>query len=269
MFYFEEKNGLNLYKSSLLDKAGLLACFTTRTGGFAPEPHKSFSLGTAKNPELSHYIEQNRTKLCETLDISQNSLVVPVQKHTDNIKVITSSTEDVSNCDALITNVKGVSLMLLYADCTPIILFSPEKNIVAVVHAGWRGTVQKIAPKTVQIMQDKFKVKTENILVAIGANIGKCCYPVAQEVAEQLENSLATKEFAIKSCYANIFTTNEYDNNLINVDLKRINVQQLINCGVENIDVSDQCTCCSNDIFFSYRAEKGNTGRHAAIASLL
>lgn len=262
MFYFEEKGGLSLYKSSILDDEKLVHTFTTRTGGNTPHPLNTFSMGTAENPELLPYVQENRKRICEILGINYENLIIPEQKHTDNIKIVSSNSDDVSDCDGLITQTPGIVLMLLFADCIPVIIYAPDKHIISVVHAGWRGTAKSIVKKTLNIMKNEFNVDIKKIKASVGPAIGQCCYPVSREVAEELENTITN------NC-DNIFTTNIKDNNLVNVDLKKLNVQQLKEFGIINIDKSENCTCCMNSVFYSYRGENGKTGRHAAIASLV
>ena len=115
--------------------------------------------------------------------------------------------------------------------------------------------------KALNILDQEFHADINKIKAAIGPAIGQCCYPVSTEVSEKLINTIQ------KDC-DNIFTKNINDNNLVNVDLKKLNARQLEDSGVINIDKSDNCTCCMNSVFYSYRAEKGKTGRHVAIASL-
>jgi YfiH family protein len=263
MFYFEEKENIQLYKSSLLDDENIVHSFTTRIGGDTPLPLATFSMGSAQNPELLPQVEENRQKICTVLNLDYNKLILPEQKHTDNIKIITSEKDDVSNCDALITNIPENVLMLLFADCVPVIIYAPDKHVLSVVHAGWRGTAELIVPKTLEVMQKSFDINVKKVKIVIGAAIGSCCYPVSSEVAEKLRYTIAQQN----DC-DNIFTRNKEDNNLVNVDLKKLNKVQANEFGVNQIDVSSACTSCNNSIFYSYRAENGQTGRHAAIASL-
>ena len=261
MFYTEETNGITLYKSSLLNDEKLVHCFTTRTGGNTPKPLESFSMGWAHNPELKDYVEDNRKKICKILGMEHKNLVIPEQKHTDNIKIITSPDDDVSECDGLITQNPELVLMLLFADCVPVIIYAPDKHVLSVIHAGWKGTAKSIVKKAVGLMEEKFGADVKNIQAVIGPAIGKCCYPVSTEVADELKSTInANKE--------NIFTTNIENDKLIYIDLKKLNGVQLGECGVTYIDKSDNCTKCMNSVFYSYRAEEGKTGRHAAIASL-
>ncbi|NLF82665.1 MAG: peptidoglycan editing factor PgeF [Candidatus Gastranaerophilales bacterium] len=264
MFYFEKINNVNLYKSSLLDAQRFKHAFTTRENWDCTTSPASFSMGTAGNPELLGYVQDNRRKICEILGIKSENLVIPEQKHTDNIKIISSSNDDVSNCDGLITRERGLGLMLLFADCVPVIMYAPDKHVVSVIHAGWRGTAKAIVSKALNIFEKEFNASVEEIQAVIGPAIGKCCYPVAPEVGEELLSTVTKK--SQDDLYTRSITN---DNNLINIDLKGLNARQLMERGVKNIDMSDKCTSCTNTIFYSHRAEYGKTGRHAAVAGLM
>lgn len=260
MFYLKEKSGIKYYKSSILDDNNLIHAFTTRIGGNTPIPLDSFSLGTTGKDEYKSHIIENRVKVCQILGLDNDRIINPDQQHTDNIKIVSAMEDDLSNTDGVITSIPGMVLMLLFADCVPIVIYAPKEKVIGVIHAGWRGTAKKIAQKAISILDKHFNADTAGIKVAIGAAIGQCCYPVSEEVALELRKS-------INENYDKIFKKEE-NSNLIRVDLKRLNAQQLIESGIKNIDILDDCTSCKNSLFYSYRAEKGNTGRHSAIASL-
>jgi YfiH family protein len=260
MFYKEEKTGVIYFKSSILDNDNLVHAFSTRIGGATPAPLNSFSLGTAGIAEYKNDIENNRKKICEILELDYNKIVNPEQKHTDNIKIVKTPYDDVSNTDGIITSKKSIILLMLFADCTPIILYEPVEHIVGIIHAGWRGTAKKIAVKAISLMEREFNVSPKGVKAAIGPAIGQCCYPVSYETYIELKKS-------VDSDYANIFKNIE-NSEKVKVDLKLLNRMQLQEAGVQDIDVIENCTSCSNSLFYSYRAENGLTGRHGAIASL-
>ncbi|MEI7473555.1 MAG: peptidoglycan editing factor PgeF [bacterium] len=255
MFQKEIINSISYYTSNMLKSDKFIHAFTTRLF----EDAANFTLGTGGNPENKLLVDVNRKNICEAFNLDINKLIIPDQKHTDNIKIVTSVDDNVSETDALITNVKNLPILLLFADCTPIILYSEIDNVIAVIHAGWRGTAKNIARKTVAQMGDFLGIKAENIKAAIGQAIGMCCYEVSQEVKDFLLSTLTHD-------YDNIIKSTENDKFF--VDLKKINEYQLLESGVNNIDVFDICTSCESNQFFSYRAENGKTGRHGAIACL-
>ena len=136
-----------------------------------------------------------------------------------------------------------------FADCTPILLYDNKKNIGAIAHGGWRGTVKMIAQKTVQKMTD-LGCDVKNIKGVIGPCISKCCFETGEDVKEALYKTIG--EDVPKG----------------NADLKYINKRQLEMAGVEEIDVTTYCTVCDNDLFFSYRKNHATTCRHSVILKI-
>jgi len=257
---FLEQSVIKYHKSSILEDESLVHAFTTRIGGTTPPPLNTFSLGTAGMNEYKPYVEANRESICKILGLDKSLIINPSQEHTDNIKVVRDLNQDLSSTDGVITDVKGLVLLLLFADCVPIIIYSKKKEIVGVIHAGWRGTAKKIAAKAVKIFINEFNADPEELTAAIGPSIGQCCYPVGNEAAEELAQTITNN-------HDKIFKK-EPEADKIKVDLKEINSEQLKESGVLNIDISPHCTCCLNTLFYSYRADKGITGRQGAIAAL-
>lgn len=140
--------------------------------------------------------------------------------------------------DALVTATPGVPLAIRTADCLPILLADPENLVIAAVHAGWRGTVERIAGEAIRVMREKFGTDPRKLRAAIGPGIGLCCYEVGDDVARRFGLERRGK-----------------------VDLARANRDQLAWCGVERIETIARCTQCEPDVFFSYRREAGEAGR--------
>jgi hypothetical protein len=243
MFYFEEINGKKILKSDLIKNAQ--AFFTTRELCI-----KSL------DENMVQVVEKNKRNICENLKI--NSLISPTQTHSDNIDIAKFSVIEYPQTDALILTDNKFGIFLNFADCTPVILYDKKQNIGAIAHAGWRGTVQKIATKTVQKMVIKFNSQVEDIQAVIGPAIGFCCYNVGEEVYEKLSQTVK-----------NFNNLSEIRNGNIYVDLKNINKRQLEELGLKEIDVCPYCTVHNNDIFYSYRKENGTTNRHSAVLKLL
>jgi hypothetical protein len=219
----------------------------------------SLALHTQENPVE---ILKNRAYFKEKYP--HMNFIVANQTHSDNIHLIKMQKESgweklenaIKNCDALITNQKNIMLTILTADCVPILLFDPIQNAIGAVHAGWKGTQQEIVKKTVKKMQNEFNSKPSNLIVGIAPSIGKCCYEVDSNVAqhfEKIKNSYTQKE-------------NKYM-----LDLSLINQTQLIHAGVKekNIELSNICTACEVDQYFSYRKEKGCSGRFMSMIGLV
>lgn len=244
MFYFDEINGKKILKSDFL--TGTKHFFTTR----------EICIKT-KEPDLEKVAEDNRRIVCEYLNIYTKDLITPSQTHSANVGIAKAGTDNYPETDGLILTNNKQAVFLNFADCTPIIFYDEKQNIGAVTHAGWRGTAQKIAALTVEKMQSEFNSKPENIIAVIGPAVSICCYNVGEDVFEKLKSTV--------SVYENLF---EERNGELFVDLKGINRQQLIECGVKKIDVCPYCTVCDNDMFFSYRKENGTTSRHSAVLKL-
>lgn len=242
MFYFDNFYGKKILKSSLLKDYDCF--FTTR----------DFVLTPSAREDLTEISENNRNFLLKHTNASY--IYTAKQTHSDNISNISLGKTFYDNTDALISNIPSTLMLLNFADCVPVILYSIKNNIGAVVHAGWRGTASEILAKTVDKMNMDYNVKPENITALIGPAIGKCCFETDKDVFYQL-----VKDKSDKDLY-------EEKNGKYFIDLKLLNKYQLINKGVTNIDMCDYCTCCMSDIFFSYRKEKGLTARHSAVLKI-
>ncbi len=208
---------------------------------------------------LQDTIKQNKIDICAYLDIDTMRLVSPTQTHSANVRIANKTLEAYPNTDALILDNYEQAVYLNFADCTPIILYDKKHNVGAIAHAGWRGTVAKIGPKTFELMQEKYLSQPEDLYIVIGPTIAICCYSVGEDVYNQLKETVED----ITPYYTTV-----YDK--IYVDLKGINKQQFLDIGVprENIDVCPYCTSCNNNLFFSYRKENCTTSRHSAILKL-
>ena len=236
MFYFDNFYGKRILKSTLLKDYNCF--FTTR----------DFVLTASNRDDLVIEAEQNRKFLEEK---QACKITTCKQIHSDNIAVIEENKYFYDNTDAIITKKENSLILLNFADCVPIILYSPKDNIGAVVHAGWRGTAAEIAKKTAI----KMEIEPKNIVALIGPAIGKCCFETDEDVFNKLIKNENSNNYIKKG--------NKYF-----IDLKEINHDQLAEIGVENIDICNYCTCCMSDIFFSYRKENGITARHSAIMKI-
>lgn len=213
----------------------------------------SFALHTG---EEDSEIFKNRRYLMEKLGIEKNfDIVLANQTHSNNISVITTNqtlgwekhNDAIKDCDALITNQKNILIGVLTADCVPILLFDKTKEAIAAIHAGWKGSYGKILSRTVKKMSETFDSDPKDIYAVIAPSIGVCCYEVGSDVADNFHENTKMRS----------------KNDKYMLDLKQENYNQLINAGLqkENIEVSDRCTSCDSNSFFSYRKEQGCSGR--------
>lgn len=254
MFYFEKIYDQRILKSDLIKNAQ--AFFTTRDICICDK------ILEGNNPdnkyEIENKIKDDKILIADYLKIQPENLISPIQTHSANIEIAKVSQHDYPDCDALILTDKNLAIFLNFADCTPIILHDENQNIGAIAHAGWRGTAQKIAPKTVEKMIINFNSKPENITALIGPAIGYCCYNVGEEVFRELSKTVVNFDGLSEIRQGNIY-----------VDLKNINKRQLEETGIKKIDVCPYCTVHNNDLFFSYRNERATTKRHSAILKLV
>ena len=234
MFYFDDFYGKKILKSTLLSDYDCF--FTTR----------DFILTAANRTDLCEIAEKNRTFLKEKLNVP--NITTAKQTHSSNVRIIEKNNYLYDDTDALITNKTNSLLLMNFADCVPIILFSKKDNTGAIVHAGWRGTEAEILRKTVTKMQKELNINPKNIIALIGPSIGKCCFETDEDVFLKLIKD-NTKKYLYEKKYSKYY----------------IELQEL---GVENIDICSYCTCCMSDIFFSYRKENGITARHSAIIKI-
>lgn len=244
MFYLEKLHNKTVMKTDILD--GLTHFFTTREC-----PIKS------KEPEMQEIVAENRKMFCEELGITEDNLIYPEQRHTDTVDVAELGKTYYPQADALILTNHEQAVFLNFADCTPLVAYDKKQNIVAVIHAGWKGTVGRIGTKTILRMMDEFGTNIEDVRVAIGPAISVCCYEVKEDVFNMSMVSVENN----KGLY-------EIRNGKIYVNLKEINKRQLEELGVKHIDVCPYCTSCDNDLFYSYRKEGGTTNRHSVIVKL-
>ena len=234
--------------------------FTTRLGGVSRDHLFGLNLAMHKG-DLDTNVEENYRILTAALGVEAEKLVLTRQVHGDVIRVVTEldcrgvDHHAYPECDGLITNTWGVSLVVFTADCTPILLHDPVTGAVGAAHAGWRGTALDIAGKTVQAMVDTFGCRAADIRAAIGPNIGPCCFEADEDVPLALEESFgkAVGEWIRPS------------GNKFYVNLKAINALALRRAGVASIEISQECTMCRPDRYWSHRYTRGLRGSQGAL----
>jgi YfiH family protein len=218
-----------------------------------------YTFTTSEDGNLAYHVKDkkenvdtNRKNLATKHNFKLEDLYYMNQIHGDNIEVIDKNSPNlIDNCDGIITNLRGITLMVMVADCIPVLIFDKTKNVIAAVHAGRNSTFLKIVPKTVKKMINTFECKIQDIEVILGPSIQKCCYEVSQELVDIVVNSFGEK----------------FVNNRL-IDLQGINQKLLKDMGVNNITISDICTLCSKQPYYSYREDK-NCGRFAGIISIM
>jgi polyphenol oxidase len=197
-------------------------------------------------------VAQSREEFFASLGIDRTMLAIPAQIHSTITKIIdTPSTYP--DCDGLITQTKNIALAVTIADCLPVLLFDPQHDVIAAVHAGWRGTVSHMVLNAVQQLIINFQSDPKELLAFIGPGAGACCYEIGEDVASQFQNQHIT------FCDGKKF-----------LDLKKINFHQLLEIGLQkqHIEVCQHCTICEPVLFHSYRRDRDRSGRMMATITM-
>jgi YfiH family protein len=270
-----------LQASALARIPWLVHGFSTRPGGVSDlRGEKVLNLGFAEW-DTKENVLKNRSRFQSPLGAEDLALVALSQIHSDVVHFFDSPPAAPCRGDALTTNRPDLLLAVQTADCVPILFVDLRNRAVAAVHAGWRGTLQRIVTKAIGKMHMHFGTKPANVLAAIGPSIGGCCYEVGTEVASAFQS-----QFPNASDWFDELRTGDEPNPLqwlnmkppghqpppkkVLLDLRKANRAQLVEAGLptRNISVSDLCTACRRDLFFSHRKEAGITGRLMSVIGI-
>ncbi|KQC10505.1 MAG: hypothetical protein APR62_11980 [Smithella sp. SDB] len=258
MFKLNKKHSIQYFESSLLSECDFLThAFCTRLGGVSEDDYASLNI-SFKEGDLEGKVLQNWHRLAMAFSIPLEQFLTLNQVHGDDIFVIKPygdyySSREHLNYDAIITNRTNLAICIKTADCVPIFLVDRIKKIIAVVHAGWRSTALGITAKVIRLLIDKYHCLPCDILAVIGPAIGKCCFDLDAAAADDFCKQKNHEAFVFPGKRQNKYA----------IDLAEANRRQIMNCGISesNIDVSDFCTSCRQDLFFSHRGSGGITGR--------
>jgi polyphenol oxidase len=234
---------------------------TTRLGGTSKGSFESMNLSFKVGDDIEN-VQDNRRIVAGKIGVEPQNIFFPDQCHTANIKTISlSHIPDLSETDALITAEKNIAIGVMAADCIPILFFDPVKKVIAAAHAGWKGSVQRIAAKVVETMKSDYNSNPSGIIVGIGSGISQKNYEVDEPVISAVNST-------IENPTRFYFPTSAKGKFLL--DLKELNKQLLISAGINdsNIEVMDICTFESDVLFYSARRDGFHTGRFGAIIKL-
>lgn len=239
--------------------------FTTRLGGASDGVWASWNFGENRGDEPEH-VRENYRRAGEILGFSPDDFVVTRQVHETTVLLAQDSDrhrlgEAVPyTADGLVTNVKGLPLMIYIADCVPVLLEDTAAGVIAAVHCGWKSSVKDILGAAVEKMC-ALGARTENIRAAIGASIGACCFECDDDVPQAVIKYLGgdTEGLLTETASGKTF-----------VDLRGANRRRLLQLGLrnENIDLSCECTKCLPEKYWSHRATNGIRGSMAAVIVL-
>ncbi len=283
------KNKPQLLRSEKLSKlAWLVHAFSTRRGGVSRcYGGNALNLGFTKHDSRAA-VERNRELFLKQLGGANGRKLWPLvslrQIHSDLIYRVDRMPEQTLAGDGMVTDTPGLVLAVQTADCLPIIVVDRKRRAIGVFHAGWRGTVKRIVEKGVGEMRKHFKSDPRNLVAAIGPGVQGCCYEVGEEVRTRFETQFAyanslfreVKESdPVREKYPLLFLTARAPGHgelpvKLFLDLVEANRRQLLDAGVlaKNIDAVGPCTACHTELLFSFRGEKGVTGRMMGAAGI-
>jgi YfiH family protein len=265
----DRRNGVVVYRFETLDRTSVDALVTTRTGGRSSGPYQSLNLGlrVGDDPET---VLDNRRRAFDAFELDLARSVWCRQIHADEVVEVDNSdagrgafTEEniVPDADALVTDSPGLPLCVTLADCVPIVLHDPTNGVLGLAHAGWGGTISRIARRTVEFMKEQFGSSPENLIAGIGPSIGPERYEVGPEVVQRAIEAFGDCARALmrqlpdpQKALFDLWTANR-------IDLEAAGVLS------SRIEVAEISTDVHLDEFYSHRVE-GTTGRFIAAASL-
>ena len=270
-FELKELGQIKYFNCRELDNTNLVVnAFTTRTGGVSRTPFDNLNLSYNVGDEENR-VAENRKIILDSLNIDYRTTITAQQVHKDKISLVRKEdkgkgafkySKGIAQTDALITDIPGIPLLMCYADCVPIFILDPVKKAIALIHSGRKGTELELTLKALFKMKKIFETNPRSCLAAIFPSIGPCCYCIKEE--NKIDDYWLNE---IKYNGEPISLQNKSGRSF---DLRKANYGQLIKGGVgeKNIFVNEICTADHPELFFSYRRDKGNTGRMAAIFML-
>jgi polyphenol oxidase len=262
-FILREFLGIPYYSCLAFEKVPCLRHgFSTRRGGAPDLKESSLNLSDAPWDSTSR-VSENRHRFLSALQLADAPLVALRQVHSNHVHII----DDISNQwnqlegDAIATRVENIALAVKTADCLPILIVDPVKNVVAAVHSGWRGTLSEILLCTIREMQRAFGSDPSQLLTAIGPGMRACCYEIGSDVA-----GLFKKDYP--ECCSAMPASVHPDKYLL--DLGKALDVQMNRAGIrpENRYDLKTCTCCNTGEFFSHRAEGSAAGRMMSVIGI-
>lgn len=263
-----ENGGVVLYTFPAFDAVPFVRHgFSTRLGGVSEGDFASMNLSFTRGDEDS-LVRENFRRICGAMDVDMEQVVVSAQEHHTHIYNATAADcgrgvtreRGYSDIDGLLTDEPGVVLCTQYADCVPLLFVDPVKRVVGASHSGWKGTVARIGAVTVERMCADYGCRREDILAGIAPSIGPCCFEVDAPVYEAFSHMEGWDE-----CCATHDPGDKF-----HIDLWEVNRRILLSAGLQpgHITVTDLCTRCHPDLFWSHRAAGSRRGSLAAFISI-
>lgn len=257
---FKRVDSIQYYYFDLLQSPSLVQGIFTRLGGVSPAPWQSLNVGGTVGDERANVVE-NRRRVFDALRRPVESLYDVWQVHGDQV-VWADSPRPLETAhikaDAILTDRPEVTLFMRFADCVPIFLHDPIRNVIGIAHAGWQGTVLQIGKVVVEAMKEKYGSQPADILAGIGPSIGPDQYEIGPEVVEKFGLSFGADASGLLSSR----------NGATHLNLWEANRLTLERAGVKSVQVAGICTASAVQDWYSHRKEDGLTGRFGALLAL-
>ncbi len=253
-------NGTVFYQfESLARHCHIIHAVFTRLGGVSSGPFHGLNVGELVGDDPAA-VRANQNAILRALGIRAGQVATSQQVHGARVATVGSAQGGtvIPATDGLISRARGIVLLLRFADCLPLMLYDPRRQVVALAHVGWRGCIAGIVASTVSEMQQAFACDPRDMLAGLGPCIGPCCYEVGHEVTMAVEGIFGSNHELLSTG----------PSGSVYFDLPSAVRSQLLGTGVRRIEASGLCTCCETDEFFSHRGESGSTGRFAAVLGL-
>jgi YfiH family protein len=262
----------HIYRLPTLEsQPGLLHGISTRVSPDGAYWNLSAKRGTPQHPPDAQVALSNRAKLASALGVRLEQMAGCQQVHGTEVALATGrdagrgmlpGVPAFQGADGMITNTPGLYLMVLSADCPPVFLYDPVQRAIGLAHSGWKGTVGRIAAKTLHAMSDHFGTVASDVIAAVGPGIGPCCYSVGPNVVDAVSEAFGGAEGRDGLL--------EQRDGLVFFSLREAIRRALEEAGVRpgNVSVDETCTAHSLDVFYSHRGERGQCGLFGAVFGL-
>jgi len=254
---FAEQNGLRYFQFDILT---VRHAVFSRHGGVSPSPWGSLNVGGSVGDAIEN-VRENRVRSFNALGCDPESLFDVWLVHSADVAYAESPvpvSDDVQRADIVLTDKPELTLFMRFADCVPILVYDPVKQVIGISHAGWMGTVKDVAGVTIKSMYEKYGSSPSDVVACIGPSIGPDHYEVGDDVIQQATQLFGEESDLVLHPYGD----------RIHFDLWKANQLLLQRAGVRQIEIAGVCTACHTEDWFSHRAEHGKTGRFGALISL-
>lgn len=266
----KENRGVTYLSFPILEDTGLVShAFSTRLGGVSKGDFATMNFSFTRGDDRDDVLENYR-RMAAALGVDRERMVLTWQTHTTNVRRVTEEDEgkgivrdrDYRDVDGLITDIPGITLVTFFADCVPLYFLDPVHKAIGLSHSGWRGTVKRMGQVTVDAMKEAFGTRPEDIIACIGPSICGDCYEVGEEVADEFADAFHER-------YHDVILLKK-QNGKYQLDLWKANEIVLKEAGIkgDNLAVTNICTYCNPQLFFSHRRTAERRGNLCAFLSL-